>query len=291
MRHLIKLNISHRTTYRYSRPVSLGPHRLMLRPRESPELRLRAMQLLIEPAATVAWAQDVSGNAVAIATFAAMSDTLVIENIAEVELHAALWPVFEVAASAIHFPFPYGPEDWIDLGALTVPQYPDPGDRLRTWSRNFVRSSPTDTLALLKDINAGVLAWVGYQSRDEEGTQSPVQTLDRGWGSCRDMAVLFVEAVRTLGFGARIVSGYLHNPWQQGPVVPGAGTMHAWAEVYVPGAGWITFDPTNRSFGGANLIPVAVGLDMRRVMPVVGDFVGASNDFNGMTIEVTVSPS
>lgn len=286
---MITLQIRHRTSYRYSRPVVLGPHRLMLRPRESQELRLSSMQLLIEPVATVTWAQDVAGNAVAIATFQAMSDTLVIESIAEVELHAAMWPVFEIAASAINFPFKYGAEDWVDLGPLGIPQYPDPGGRLRTWSSNFVRSVPTDTLALLKDINAGVLAWVGYQSRLEEGTQSPVQTLDRGWGSCRDMAVLFVEAVRTLGFGARIVSGYLHNPYQQGPVTPAAGTMHAWAEVYVPGAGWVTFDPTNRNFGGANLIPVAVGLDIRRVMPVVGEFVGASNAFNGMTVEVSVS--
>jgi transglutaminase-like putative cysteine protease len=288
---LITLQIRHLTTYRYSRPVALGPHRLMLRPRESQELRLRSMKLLINPAAAVTWAQDVSGNAVAIANFPAMASTLVIESLAEVELHAAMWPVFEVAASAINFPFPYGPEDWIDLGALTVPQYPDPNDRLRTWSRNFVRSAPTDTLALLKDINAGVLAWVGYQSRLEEGTQSPVQTLERGWGSCRDMAVLFVEAVRTLGFGARIVSGYINNPYQQGPAQPGSGTMHAWAEVYVPGAGWITFDPTNRSFGGANLIPVAVGLDIRRVMPVAGDFVGASNAFCGMSVDVAVTPS
>jgi transglutaminase-like putative cysteine protease len=285
---LINLHISHSTSYRYSRPVALGPHRLMLRPRESQELRLRSMQLQIEPAATVTWAQDVSGNAVAIATFQAMSDTLVIQSTAEVELHAALWPVFEVAASAIDYPFPYAAEDWTDLGALAIPQYADPAGQLRRWSTNFVRSTPTDTLSLLKDINAGVLAWVGYQSRIEEGTQSPVQTLDRGWGSCRDMAVLFVEAVRTLGFGARIVSGYLHNPWQQGPVPPGIGTMHAWAEVYVPGAGWITFDPTNRSFGSANLIPVAVGLDMRRVMPVIGDFVGPGNAFCGMSVDVSV---
>ncbi|MCC6630966.1 MAG: transglutaminase family protein [Gammaproteobacteria bacterium] len=286
---MINLHIRHRTAYRYSRPVALGPHRLMLRPRESQELRLRSMQLQIEPAAKVTWAQDVSGNSVAIATFTTQSDTLVIESIAEVELHAAMWPVFEVAAAAIHYPFQYGPEEWIDLGALANPQHADTAGRLRTWSRNFVRSTPTDTLALLKDINAGVLAWVGYQSRVEEGTQSPVQTLDRGWGSCRDMAVLFVEAVRTLGFGARIVSGYLHNPWQQGPLPQGAGTMHAWAEVYVPGAGWITFDPTNRSFGSANLIPVAVGLDMRRVMPVVGDFVGASDTFHGMLVDVSVT--
>jgi transglutaminase-like putative cysteine protease len=286
---LITLQIHHRTIYRYSKPVVLGSHRLMLRPRESRELRLCSMQLDIEPAATLTWAHDVTGNAVALATFAAMSDTLIIDCTATVELHAVIWPVFDIAASAINYPFKYSAEDWTDLGALTRPQYPDPDGRLGVWTASFVRSAPTDTLALLKDINAGVLAFVGYQSRDEEGTQSPVQTLNRGLGSCRDMAVLFIEAVRTLGLGARVVSGYLHNPYQQGPVVPGAGTMHAWAEVFVPGAGWITFDPTNRSFGGANLIPVAVGLDIRRVMPVIGEFVGTNDACIGMSVEVTVS--
>ena len=105
----------------------------------------------------------------------------------------------------------------------------------------------------------------------------PAHTLERGWGSCRDMAVLFIEAVRTLGFGARIVSGYLHNPAGDIAGSEGAGTTHAWAEVYVSGAGWITFDPTNRNVGGANLIPVAVGRDIRQVMPVAGSFVGMSD--------------
>lgn len=286
---VIALRIQHRTLYRYNRPVSLRPHRLMLRPRESRELRLCSMELRTEPPATVTWAQDVAGNGVAMATFAQMTDTLVIESHAEVELHAAAWPIFEVAASSIFYPFRYDADEWIDLGALAIPQHADPGGRLRAWSQAFVRSTPTDTLALLKDINAGVLAWVSYQSRDEEGTQSPIRTLDRGWGSCRDMAVLFIEAVRMLGFGARIVSGYLHNPSQpvEGPAGP--GTMHAWAEVFVPGAGWITFDPTNRSFGGANLIPVAVGRDIRQVMPVSGEFSGTSDAFTGMSVEVLIA--
>src|SRR5208337_3187138 len=114
--------------------------------------------------------------------------------------------------------------------------------RLREWARAFVRGNSTNTLALLQDLSAGVSNWINYQSREEEGTQAPLQTLDRGFGSCRDFAVLFVEAARSLGFGARIVSGYLYNPGQllgSG----GAGSTHAWAEVYVTGAGWISFDP------------------------------------------------
>ena len=252
---MISLRIHHRTTYRYSCQVSFGQHRLMLRPRESRELRLVGFELTVAPSARVSWAHDVWGNAVATAAFQPMGDTVVIDSVALVELDAVAWPVFDIAASAIVCPFRYSDNEWTDLGALTIPQYTDPDGRLGDWARGFVRGTTTDTFALLKDLGAGVANAVLYQSRDEEGTRSPLATLDRGWGSCRDFAVLFAEAARCLGFGARIVSGYLHAP-AAGAV--GAGATHAWAEVFVPGAGWITFDPTNRSVGRANLIPVAV---------------------------------
>ncbi len=223
------------------------------------------------------------------AIFQTMADNLLIESVAELELSAVAWPVFDVAASAIFYPFRYSDDEWIDLGALTIQQYPDPEGRLQEWARAFVRDSPTDTLALLKDLSAGVSGWISYQSRDDEGTQSPNQTLARGWGSCRDFAVLFVEAARSLGFGARIVSGYLYHPDENTVAPAAAGSTHAWAEVFVPGAGWITFDPTNRSVGGANLIPVAVARDIRQAMPVAGSFVGMTNAFLGMSVEVLVT--
>jgi transglutaminase-like putative cysteine protease len=259
----------------------------MLRPRESRDLLLNGFDLTITPEASVTWAHDVQGNAVATAVFRTMGDTVTIESSARIDLDAAAWPVFAIAASAIVYPFQYSAEDWTDLGALTAQQYPDPGGRLRTWAQGFVRGASTDTLALLKDLGAGVADAVLYQSRDEEGTQSPTATLDRGWGSCRDFAVLFAEAVRSLGFGARIVSGYLYAP---NPGVVGAGATHAWAEVFVPGAGWITFDPTNRSVGGANLIPVAVVRDIRQAVPVAGSFVGPPDALVGMAVEVAVGP-
>lgn len=285
---MVKLTVRHRTTYRYREPVNLGPHRLMLRPRESRELRLLSMDLGVAPQAVVTWAQDVAGNMVATATFQEMTSSLVINSVVELELDAVSWPVFDVAASAILYPFQYSKDEWTDLGNLAIAQHTDPDGKLRNWAQAFVRSDPTDTLALLKDINAGVLAWVSYQSREDEGTQSPTQTLDLKLGSCRDLALLFIEAVRILGFGARIVSGYLHNPAEVMAGSGGPGTTHAWAEVYVPGAGWITFDPTNRRVGGGNLIPVAVGRNIRQVMPVAGSFVGSSVAFDGMTVEVSV---
>jgi transglutaminase-like putative cysteine protease len=286
---LIALKIHHTTTYRYRQPVSLGPHRLMLRPRESRDLRLMSSDVAVTPTASVAWAHDVYGNAVATATFQTMTDTLVIASVAEIQLNTAAWPVFDIAASAIFYPFQYSDDDWIDLGALTIQQYPDPAGRLRIWARAFVGSSRTDTLSLLKDLSVGVTKWIRYQSRDDEGTQSPTQTLDRGWGSCRDFAVLFVDAARSLGFGARIVSGYLYNPDEAIVGSIGAGSTHAWAEVYVPGAGWITFDPTNRSVGGFNLIPVAVARHIRLAIPVAGSFVGMTDAFFGMSVEVRVT--
>jgi len=287
---LVALKIHHKTTYRFNRLVNLWPHRLMLRPRESRDLHLISSQVTTAPNAVITWAQDVFGNAVATATFATMSSNLTIVSVAELQLHAVAWPVFDIAATALRYPFRYSDDEWTDLGALAIPQVADPKRRLQSWARKFVRSNPTDTLSLLKDLSAGVSEETRYQSRDDEGTQSPTETLDRGCGSCRDFAVLFAEAARSLGFGARIVSGYLYNPDQQSVGSRDAGSTHAWAEVFVPGAGWITFDPTNRGVGGFNLIPVAVVRDIRQAMPVSGSFVGMTDSFAGMSVEVTVAP-
>jgi transglutaminase-like putative cysteine protease len=263
---------------------------LLLRPRESRDLRLIASDVVVTPTAVLTWAQDVFGNAVATASFQSMTDILVIESAVELELSVAPWPVFDIAASAMVYPFQYSQDESTDLGVLAIQQYADPAGQLRDWSRAFVRGSSTDTLSLLKDLCDGVSRWISYQSREDEGTQSPCQTLNRGWGSCRDFAVLFIEAARSLGFGARIVSGYLYDPTQNAVGSVEAGSTHAWAEVYVPGAGWISFDPANRSVGGFNLIPVAVARDIRQAMPVSGSFVGMTDAFLGMNVEVSVKP-
>jgi len=259
----------------------------MLRPRESRDLRIVSSELTLPPDARVAWAQDVFGNAVATATFAAATDQLVIDSVTTLHLWAVAWPVFDIAAAAIEYPFSYTDAEWIDLGALAVPQYADPDRRLRDWARGHVRGDPTDTLSLLKDLCTGVAERVRYQRRESEGTQSPLQTLDRGRGSCRDLAVLFADAARSLGFAARLDSGYLYNPdSRRGD----SGATHAWAEVFVPGAGWITFDPTNRGVGGLNLIPVAVARDIRQIMPVAGSFTGTTDAFHTMLVDVSVEP-
>ena len=287
---LVHLTIHHKTTYRYREPVQLGPHRLMLRPRESCDLKILSSTLAVTPTAAVTWGQDVAGNSVATAAFSfpSATDRLVISCSTDVELSAAEWPVFDIAAAAISFPFRYSDEDQIDLGALAVPQHADPQGRLASWARGFVLGSATDTLSLLKDLSAGVSGALAYETRDDEGTQSPVESLERGEGSCRDFAVLFTEAVRSLGFGARVVSGYLHDAGDGLVGSQGTGSTHAWAEVYLPGAGWVPFDPTNRSVGGANLIPVAVVRNIDQAIPVAGSYAGKRDAFDGMVVEVRV---
>ena len=282
------LPIKHRTSYHYLQPVQLGPHRLMLRPREGHDIELVSFDLEITPNADISWARDVAGNAVATATFAAMTDSLTIESRSLLNVGSVAWPIFDIAASAIAYPFRYSDDDWTDLGGLTAMRYPDEDHRLRNWAQGFVGGNPTDTLALLKDLSAGILSWIAYQARDDEGTQSPLQTLDRGWGSCRDFAVLFVEAARSLGFGARIVSGYLDNRTENLIGLNANGSTHAWAEVFVPGAGWITFDPTNRSVGGFNLVPVAVGREIHQVTPVSGSYAGPADMLDHMSVEVVL---
>jgi transglutaminase-like putative cysteine protease len=268
--------------------MHFGTHRLMLRPRESRNLQLLKHDFVCTPEATTTWAHDVLNNAVATATLADASDTLIIDSVAELNLYGDRWPVFPIAASASSYPFLLSDDDMTDLGALRLQSYLDSGGHLQRWAQGFVAGNPTDTLALLKDLSAGVAAQICYEVREEENTQTPQETLSRGWGSCRDFAALFVDAVRCLGFGARIVSGYLYDPDRDAIGSSGSGSTHAWAEVYVPGAGWITFDPTNRSVGGHNLIPVAVARHIHQTIPVAGSFIGDPEAFVGMQVEVNV---
>jgi transglutaminase-like putative cysteine protease len=234
---LTVLSIRHKTVYRFEGQVSLNPHRLLLRPREGRDLRLLSNLIHLTPLRELAWAQDVFGNSVAMANFTGNTDSLVVESLSEVELTSTAWPVFPVSASAIAYPFRYTDEEWMDLGALVRPQYDNAKGAVRSWAQSFVLGSPTDTLSLLKDLNQGVTRQLSYEARDAEGTQSPDETLRLGIGTCRDMATLLVEAPRLLGFGSRIASGYLYDPDMSRLGSTGSGSTHAWAEIYVPGAG------------------------------------------------------
>jgi len=278
----MKLKVHHATTYGYARPVVLQPHRMVLRPRGSHEIAVLASSLSCSPEAELDWTQDVFGNLIATATFSQPAAKLVIVNDLTVEQSAATWPIFRIAPEAHSFPFEYSPDDLAALGTLAEFKGDDPEGRLRAWVQAFIRSRSTDTLSLLKDINAGMLDAVAYRIRDEEGTQTPLETLSLASGSCRDIAALFIAAVRFLGLGARAISGYLFDA--DAPL--GGGSTHAWAEIYLPGSGWIAFDPTHRRVGSANLVPVAAARSNRQIMPIVGGYVGRPEDF--ITMDVTV---
>ena len=282
----MRLGIAHTTTYRFAREVRFHPHRMMLRPRSSHELHVIEHDLRCAPAAAITWSQDVFGNLVATAAFDRPAARLEIASRLLVETSAEPWPVFQIAPEAHAYPFAHSDDEFIDLGPLLRPVRADP--RVAAWARGFVRSRPTDTLSLLKDLNAGVLATAAYRLRHEEGAQTAAQTLDLASGSCRDLAALFIDAVRHLGFGARAVSGYLFEPQAAGRQ---PDTTHAWAEVYLPGAGWIAFDPTHGRVGGAGLIPVAIGRCNAQVMPVAGSYAGEPDDALGMTVEVSIAPA
>ena len=279
----MRLKIRHKTTYSYARAVVLQPHRMVLCPRGSHELSVLATSLSCSPTAELDWTQDVFGNLIATGTFTEPAAELVITGVMNVEQSAVAWPVFRIAPAAHSFPFAYSDDDAINLGALVVPEHADPDGTLQAWARAFIHRTPTDTLSLLKDLNAGILGPVAYRTRDEEGTQTALETLAKASGSCRDIAALFIEAVRHLGFGARAVSGYLFDP---DAAAGDPGSTHAWAEVYLPAAGWIAFDPTHRRLGGASLIPVAVARSNKQIMPIVGGYVGAAEDFIAMNVEV-----
>ncbi|WP_136684817.1 transglutaminase family protein [Falsirhodobacter xinxiangensis] len=279
------LNIVHRTTYRYRAPVQLLPHRLMLRPRESYELKLLSHQVECSPAAKLTWSSDVFGNGLATARFQEQTDLLVIESHTQVKSGAPAWPVFDIDASAISYPFSYADDIWTDLGSFTIRQYAPKDATVEPWARSFIAFPQTDTLSLLKDLNLGVHREIRYESREDEGTQSPEQTLDVAAGSCRDLAVLLADAARALGFGARLVSGYL---WPDSLEIKGAGSTHAWVEIFLPGPGWIAFDPTNGTMGAANLIPVAVARKITQAVPVSGSFKGPAGAFERMEVEVDV---
>ncbi|CAA0094062.1 putative protein [Starkeya nomas] len=284
------LTVRHVTQYNYANPVVFQPHRLMLRPRDSHDLRLVSAELSLWPHGNVRWLHDVFGNSVTVVDFVEPSNELKIESVLTLERYGLGGLNFELEESAKEYPFVYSSDDRIDLGRMLDCHYPDANGELEAWAKGFVASRPTDTMALLTDLNNGIHRGFAYNLRHEEGTQAPLETLKLGTGSCRDFALLLIEAARALGFGARFVTGYLYDPALDGDAqsVVGAGATHAWADIYLPGAGWIEFDPTNGTIAADNLIRVAVTRDPSQAVPVAGGFTGNVGDYLGMTVEVSV---
>lgn len=265
-----RYKIFHRTYYSFSGVVSLEPHTLLLRPRESHELRIESSILTLTPPATLRWHRDVEDNCVAIATFDSPANQLVIESEVIIQQYNDAPLDFLVADYAINYPFIYTAEDWPVLSSYVNTSDRATSNELSKWVASLWSGESIQTYALLERICVHINQSLSYQLREEPGVQSAAETLSCGTGSCRDFANLFMEAARSLGFASRFVSGYLYAP----PSTINFGATHAWAEVYLPGAGWKGFDPTIGEIAGLNHIPVAVARLPEAVPPITGSFIG-----------------
>jgi transglutaminase-like putative cysteine protease len=282
------LTVRHTTAYRYSEPVGLGEHRMMFRPRESHDLRLIQTSLAISPQPTeLRWLHDPFDNSVAIAAFeGASTQELRFESVVTLEHFESTQPEYPLEAYAKTYPFKYTDEDFSNLARGLANHYPCVNTA--AWALQFLDAdTKTSTMKILRSMTRGIREQFVYERRVEKGIQTPELTIDSKRGSCRDFAVLMMEAVRSLGIAARFVSGYIFIPNNFDGV--GGGSTHAWIQAYLPGAGWIDFDPTNSIVGNRNLIRVGVAWTPEQVLPLCGTYEGPAAAFAGMDVSVKVT--
>jgi transglutaminase-like putative cysteine protease len=286
------LSVRHVTRYRYRQAVELGEHRIMMRPRDGHDLRVISAELEIEPTPKrVRWVYDAFDNCVAYATFSDATRLLRVESRFVVDRIPDDEPGGEIEPEARQYPFSYAQEELPDIARAIEPLYGDPTGEVHKWARRFVSPSGlTPTSELLMTMNYAIKESFSYERREKSGVQSPRETLDRRKGSCRDFAVLMMEAARMLGIAARFVSGYIYVPsLDDGRPRLGGGSTHAWCQVYLPGAGWIDFDPTNGLVGHRDLIRVAVARTPAQAAPLTGYYFGRRGDEEGMEVFVEVA--
>ena len=288
----VTFDITHTTHYRYAQPVELAEHRVMFRPRGSHDLRVLATDMQVSPEPVdVRLVQDVYSNSVAVVQPQSPADELKIVCSFTVEHTGTRALDLPLAAHAQTYPFAYDAEESIALSHYLAPYYDDPSGELLQWARQFVgESGSTGTLDVLVAMTQHIRNTMAYWARFDEGVQPPYQTLRMQSGTCRDFATLMIEAIRRLGYAARFVSGYLYTPWldaADGSHV-GTGATHAWVQVYLPGAGWMPFDPTNNLIGGTDLIRVGVARHASMASPVRGSWHGYPGDSLGMFVDVQV---
>ncbi|MDP3409451.1 transglutaminase family protein [Bosea sp. (in: a-proteobacteria)] len=282
------LRIRHSTTYRYGGPVTFGPHRLMLRPRDSFDLRVVDTALSISPSARLRWMHDAYGNSVAIANFEKPADTLDIVSELVVQRFGSALPRTEIETTGMTgVVYTEGEravlQPYLDHAAA------DPDHLLDQWLADFRARIGQGTGHLLRDLAQAISVGLTYALRYDEGTQHPADTLRQRSGSCRDYAWLFIELARRMGFAARFVTGYIHDrtPNSAG-LVSTVGLTHAWADVFIPGDGWVEFDPTNNLVADRQLLRVAVARVPEDASPVSGSFTGLAGSFLGLGVGVTI---
>ncbi len=280
-----RLNISHITEYRFATAVTLLPHRLLLRPRENHNVRIESSILEIAPAHALQWKCDVLDNSVALVSFVEPANRLHIHSSVVIQHYEDNPFDFLLDDYAVIYPFDYTPEEQAGLAPFRQAVYPNDREAVRRWLDGLDLQGPMQTFTLLDHVNRGIAGQFFYQVREEQGVQPPALTLARNSGSCRDFAALFMEACRHLGLASRFVSGYLYAEATEA----GNASTHAWAEVYLPGAGWKGFDPTSGEVTGNRHIAVAVAHHPEVVPPVAGSFVGPSGLLPSLSVSVQVS--
>ncbi len=287
------LTIRHVTTYRYRRPVAFGEHRMMLRPRDSHHQRVIEARLRISPEPrSLRFVQDAFGNHVAIAQFSGRARNLCFESVVRLE-HSPPVDAGVDFEDARNFPIAYSADESPDLAHYIQRHQADPDDEIGRWARRFLPTNGSiSAFELLTRLSRGIHRDFLYMRREAKGVQPALETLRLGHGSCRDFAILMIEAARSFGLAARFASGYLAVP-RGDPEAPlggsAHGSTHAWAQVYLPGAGWIDFDPTHGGAGAAGLVTVAVVRDPNQAIPLHGTFTGYASDPLGMEVEVSVT--
>lgn len=284
----MNLNITHKTHYRYDRSVQLHPHLLYLRPRENPLQSVQAFQVRIEPDAKLYWMSDDFDNIPASIHFTHETEILKIE--ATTLVKTADIPPFDflVRDYATPFPFAYEPLHRQNLANYLLPPAKAEQTTLLAWLKPRFPNPPNQTVAWLAELNKALHQALSYTRRDEPGIQKPLETIALNSGSCRDYATLLIAYARTCGLAARFVSGYLYDP---GLPTDASGDMHAWAEVFLPGAGWRGLDPTNGIFCDNAYVPVAHAVVAESVNPIQGSFYSPTPAHAQLTNEVRIIKS
>lgn len=281
------LFIRHITTYHYKRPVAFGEHRMMLRPRDDDDQKVLDSELEIAPAPSqLAWTHDTFGNHVAIARFAERASELRFKSTVRVDHAPAGFRAADIEDFARTHPFAYAAEDRSGLASFTAPLSRSP--ELDRWAARFLcADGSANTRELLVGMTQTIRRTFKHMARHERGTQDPIRTLQLGSGSCRDLAMLMIAALRSLGIAARFVSGYLHLAGNDDDAITG-GNTHAWVQVYVPGPGWVDFDPSSGVIGNRDLVRVAVVRKPCEAIPLQGTWIGTKSDHLAMKVAVRV---
>jgi transglutaminase-like putative cysteine protease len=272
-----RLSIRHETLYRYEQAVSFGPQRLMVRPRDSHADRLVEASLELSPRGDTRWVYDAMGNCLCLYQPRGVSTELKIVSNLVIERFPAPMVPLEVDNPHTAMPMVYSLADRTVLQPFIVPAT-DMDPSVLQWVRGHMGMPDEPALDFLQRLTSAIQTEFRYGARDQLGTQTPSETINSGAGTCRDFAWLMIESLRRLGYAARFVTGYLYSPKHDRPNCEGdykgASATHAWCDVFLPGLGWLEFDPTNGLVESPDLISIGATRTPDEAYPISGSIIG-----------------